>query len=228
MPFPKKDAEVDSILQIWADRLKNHAVRYGLTDELTEQVETDSLVFHHNIVCAALLENDRAEFYAYKHKCANGDTNGAFSDFPAINLPAPPAPPVPAKPGIIPRNTEIYNFLKNHPNRTEESLADLGITTANRVPIPPENLKPNISGKPIADDRIELSFNKQNQSAIRFQMRRGSGEWNSVGDPTSSPFIDASASLDGKPEKREYRAIYINKNEPAGQYSDIITVYTTP
>jgi len=32
----------------------------------------------------------------------------------------------------------------------------------------------------------------------------------------------------GNPEKREYRAIYLIKNQPVGQYSDIITVYTTP
>lgn len=228
MAFPKKDADVDSILQIWVERLENYAERYGLTTDTTRQVETDHLVFHHNIVCASLLEQDKAEFYAYKNNCANGDPKGTSADFPVISLPIQPTLPVPAKPGIIPRNTELYNYLKNHPNRTDESLADLGITTTPSAPISPENLKPNISGKAIADDRVELTFGKQGQPAVRFQMRRGSGDWTTVGDPTSSPFIDTTPSLDGKPEKREYRAIFVNKNEPVGQYSDIIVIYTTP
>ena len=228
MAFPKTEAEIDALLQIWSERIENHAERYGLTDEMIKQVKTDYLVFHHNIVCASLLEQDRAEFYAYKNNCTNGDVNGTSADFPVISLPAQPTLSVPAKPGIIPRNTELYNYFKGHPNRTEESLADLGITTAKRIPIPVDELKPNINGKAVADDRVELTFSKQGQSAVRFQMRRGGGEWIDVGDPTSSPFLDRTPSLDGKPEKREYRAIYLNKNEAVGQYSDIITVYTTP
>ena len=195
---------------------------------MVKQVKTDSVVFHHNIVCASLLEQDKAEFYAYKENCANGDPKGTSAPFPTISLPALPATDLPPKPGIIPRNTELYNFMKGHPNRTDEALADLGITTTPSASISPDNLKPNISGKALADDRVELTFNKQNQPAVRFQMRRGGGDWADVGDPTSSPFIDKTPSLDGKPEKREYRAIYIYKNDTVGQYSDIITVYTSP
>lgn len=228
MAFPKKDAEVDTILQIWSERLEARAAQFGLTPEMIRQVKTDSIVHHHNIVCASLLEQDRAEFYAYKENSANGDPKGTSAPFPTLSLPDLPATDAPPKPGIIPRNTELYNFLKNHPNRTDEALADLGITTAPAAPISPDSLKPTISGKALADDRVELTFNKQNQPAVRFQMRRGGNDWVTVGDPTSSPFKDATPSLDGKPEKREYRAIYISKNEPVGQYSDIITVYTSP
>jgi hypothetical protein len=35
-------------------------------------------------------------------------------------------------------------------------------------------------------------------------------------------------SPDGKPEKRRYRAVYLAKNKPVGQYSDIVTIVTTP
>jgi len=228
MAFPKIEAEIDALLQIWFERLENHAERYGLITETVRQVKTDYLVFHHNIICASLLEQDNAEFYAYKNNCAKGDPKGTSADFPVFTLPPQPTLQVPAKPGIIPRNMELYNYLKNHPNRTDESLADLGITTTPSAPISPENKKAVISGKAVINDRVELAFNKQGMTAVRFQMRRGNGDWVTVGDPTSSPFIDTTPSIDGKPEKREYRAIYLVKNEPVGQYSDIITIYTTP
>jgi hypothetical protein len=59
-------------------------------------------------------------------------------------------------------------------------------------------------------------------------MRRGSADWLTVGDPTNTPFIDTTASLGNNPEKREYRSVYLLKNETIGQFSDIVSVVTTP
>ncbi|HEX8248617.1 MAG TPA: hypothetical protein VF599_10625 [Pyrinomonadaceae bacterium] len=40
--------------------------------------------------------------------------------------------------------------------------------------------------------------------------------------------VDETSSPDGKPEKRRYRAVYLAKNQPVGQYSDIVAIVTTP
>lgn len=228
MAFPKREADIAAILYIWKERISNYEAQYNLTEDMIKQIESDEIVFSHLLLCVSLLTQDTAEFYAYKENSTNGDPKGTSATFPTVNVPALPTLPVPAKPGIVKRNTDIYNYLKNHPNRSNESLADLGITTTPPTPISPENLKPTISGRAITNDRIELTFDKQRQSAVRFQMRRGNESWVNVGDPTSSPYIDATPSVDGNPEKREYRSIYLIKNDTVGQYSDIITVYTTP
>jgi hypothetical protein len=59
-------------------------------------------------------------------------------------------------------------------------------------------------------------------------MRRGNVDWTNVGDPTSSPFIESTDGIGNNPEKREYRGIYLLKNETIGQFSDIVSVVTTP
>jgi len=151
------------------------------------------------------------------------------SNYPTVELLALPALIKPEiKTGIVPRNEELYNFLKRHPNRTDEALADLGIADTPSASISPGDLVPAINGKPMINDVVELKYNKQGQKACRFELRRGGGDWVKVGDPTESTFIDETPSIDGKPEKREYRGVYLKGNKPFGQYSQILTIYTTP
>ena len=174
------------------------------------------------------LEVDRDEFYEYKNNAYKGDVKANVADYPMVSLPALPAPLGDYKQGIEKRNAELYNFLKKHPNRTEESLTDLGIISTKKTPIPPEELKPKLSGSAQPDDKVELPFNKQGESKCRIQMRRDGGDWGTVGEPDHSPFVDETPSIGGNPERREYRGIYMRKNKPYGQYSDIVVIVTTP
>jgi hypothetical protein len=105
----------------------------------------------------------------------------------------------------------------------------MGIVDTPAAQISPNDLKGSGSAKALINDRVELSFVKQRQQAVRWQMRRGDVlDWGFDRDGVTSPLIDPTASIDGKPEKREYRCIILKNNEPIGQYSDIITVITTP
>lgn len=228
MPFPKNEAEVNILLQTWALKAPAHKTIYNLTDEQLDQISDDSIVYGHTLLVRQVLEDEKAEFSAWKKNMFEGNPKDKAAPFPTVTIPALPATANPPKPGIEARNTEIYNYLKNHPNRTAESLADLGITSAAKLEVSPDDLKPKIGAKALPDDKVELSFNKQGQKAIRWQMRRGGGDWGSQQDANESPLIDETASIDGKPEKREYRAIYLKGNKPFGQYSDILTVFTTP
>ncbi|HMS43547.1 MAG TPA: hypothetical protein PKE69_25175 [Pyrinomonadaceae bacterium] len=227
MPFPRTQNEINAILQLWKERLPVHAAKFGLSADQIKQIIVDAIVYNHLLTAKSYLNEDVSEFFTYFDNITVGDQNIPASPYPIITLLAMPDFEGEIKPGIVIRNTELYNFFKKHPNRTAEVLADLGISESSGSSISPDLLKPAINGGAMPDDKVSLTFNKQGQSAVRFQMRRG-GEWITVGDPTSNPFIDTTASVDGKPEKREYRAIYLVKNQPIGQYSDIITIYTTP
>lgn len=228
MAFPNTEADVDIILQTWALKAPNHKTRYNLTNEQLAQISDDSIVYTYTRLARQILEDEKAEFSAWKLNMFDGDPNGASEPFPTVTFPVMPATANPPKPGIEKRNQELYNYFKNHPNRTAESLADLSITDAPSQSISPDDLKPNGTVKAMPDDKVEITFNKQGQKACRWQMRRGEGDWSVVGDPTGSPFTDETASVGGNPEKREYRGIYLKDNKPFGQYSDILTVFTTP
>jgi hypothetical protein len=228
MAFPITQAAINALLQIWLVKIDAWATLYGLSGDTVKQVKTDAVVYNHLISAGNQLEADKDEFYAYKKNMTEGDPKGTASAYPTIELLPLPTTDGTPKPGIVARNTELYNFLKSHPNRTAESLADLGITDAPAAPISPDDLKPTLKGKALPDDKVELGFNKQGQAAVRTQMRRGGGDWGNEKDGTNSPLIDETPSEGGKPEKREYRAIYLKGNKPFGQYSDIITVFTTP
>lgn len=214
-------------MQLWKERVSLYAAIFGLSSSQLTQLNVDAIVYNHLMTAKSYLNEDVSEFFTYLENITVGDPNLPASPYPTITLLALPDFEGEIKPGIVVRNTELYNFFKKHPNRTAEILADLGITETTGSSISLDLLKPSISGTAMPDDKVSLTFNKQGQSAVRFQMRRG-GDWATVGDPNSSPFIETTASIDGKPEKREYRAIYLVKNQPVGQYSDIITVYTTP
>lgn len=228
MPFPRTQNEINAILQLWKERLPLYAVQFGLSAGQITQINVDAIVYNHLLTAKSYLNEDVSEFFTYFDNITGGDPNIPASPYPVITLLAMPDFEGDIKPGIVVRNTELYNYFKKHPNRTAESLADIGISESTAGSISPDLLKPAINGAAMPDDKVSLTFNKQGQTAIRFQMRRGGGDWTTVGDPTTSPFLDTTASVDGKPEKREYRAIYLLKNQPVGQYSDIITVYTTP
>jgi hypothetical protein len=228
MAFPKSQAEINALLQIWFVKIANWTTLYGLSNNTVQQVQDDALIFKHLLDITLELEADRSELTAYKTNIFFGNPKSTAAAFPAITLSAVPGAVGNIAPGIYDRNRELYNFLKAHPNRTTESLADLGILTASPPKIANADLRPSLKISAQINDRTEISFGKQGQTAIRLQMRRGTADWLVVGDPTTSPFIDNTASTANNPEKREYRGVYLLKNETIGQFSDIVTVVTTP
>jgi hypothetical protein len=204
------------------------ATLFGLSADVVKQVKTDYVVHNHLIAAGAQLKADEGEFYAYKKKMTLGSMKDTASDYPTVELLPLPVTETAPKPGIYERNSELYNFFNNHPNRTPEALADLGISGSSGESASPDTLKPKVAGKALVDDKVELGFNKQGQKAARWFRRRNGGDWELVGDAMVSPLIDEAPSVGGNPEKREYRCIYLKGNKPYGQYSDIITVTTTP
>jgi hypothetical protein len=229
MPFPKLQGAINDLLQLWSSKLTNYQTQFGLTKAQVYQQKDDATVFNHLLLARNALDEDVSEFSAYFKNVTTGDKKSNASAYPTVGLlPLPDLVTPEVKIGIIPRNEELYNFLKRHPNRTDEALADLGIAETPSASISPETLAPTLNGKALINDKVELTFNRQGQKACRIEMRRNGGDFAKVGDPSGATFIDETASVDGKPEKREYRGVYLKNNQSFGQFSPIITVYTTP
>jgi hypothetical protein len=228
MAFPKSQAEINALLQIWLVKLPNWAILYGLSNETVKQAQDDAIVYKHILDITLQFESDRSELSSYRENMFTGNPTSAAAAYPEVTLTPLPTLAIGAKPGIQIRNKVLFNFLKAHPSRTTESLSDLGILTASPPKVAAADLRPSLKVSAKINDRVEIAFGKQGQNAMRVQMRRGTFDWLTVGDPTSTPFIDNTASIAGNPEKREYRGVFLQKNETVGQFSDIASVVTTP
>lgn len=229
MAFPKNQPEINSLLQMWKVKLPDYQTQFNLSGEQINQQFDDAIFYAQQIEARDMLDAEVDELAAYRKQGFTGEMTGTMPAYPTLTLPPLPTAKGVYRPGIEQRNAELYNFLKGHPSRTPEALADLGIGTTTSQPVLVDDLKPHLSGKPRVGDAAAISFDKQGQPKCRIEMRRGSDlNFNSIGEPDTSPFEDETPSVDGKPEKREYRGIYIKNNKPVGQYSDIIVIYTTP
>jgi hypothetical protein len=229
MPIPRTEQEWEDLLEIWSLNAANHKARYNLTTDMLAQIGDDFILYQHSRLVRQMLSDESAGLTAYKQDLFKGTDDGTIGAFPAINVPAVPATVNPPKPGIEKRNAELYNFFKSHPNRTPDSLADLGITETVSQSISPDDALALIT-KTVAkaDDTVEVHFKKMGFPQARIERKIGDGEFQKIAEPSTSPYVDDTPSTGGKPEKREYRAICMENNKPVGSWSQIATVVTTP
>ncbi len=227
--FPVSQAERNLLLQSLKTKLANYQATFGLSDETIRQNQDDAVVYEFLIITANQLENDVAEFFGYKSTVSDGDINLPTPAYPTVSIPALPALAIGVKAGIIPRTKALIRFIKAHPNYTTEIGDDLGINWSGGDPIAPDQLVAGLNPRSMPNDKVEISFSKQGQQAMRIQKRlKGETDFSTVAEPASSPYLDETPSTGGNPEQREYRGILLDKNQAVGQYSPIYTVVTTP
>lgn len=135
--------------------------------------------------------------------------------------------------GVEKRTRALIARLKSHPAYTSTLGEQLGIvaptegagtikplTTASR------NSQPRMTGLLSADGKVGIRFVKNGYSGIIIYGRRGDEkELTILAKQLRSPFMDERANLvAGEPETREYRAIYLDGDQPAGKPSDVLVV----
>ncbi|MBD0370055.1 MAG: hypothetical protein ICV60_04420 [Pyrinomonadaceae bacterium] len=117
------------------------------------------------------------------------------------------------------------------PGYTESIGNDLGITGADSDgPSLPENDKPEAKAIALPNSQVRIEFVKRNFDGVLIESRRtGEMEWAQLGTDNYSPYLDSRPPrTQGQPEVREYRLRYLSRDEAVGQWSDIISVTTTP
>jgi hypothetical protein len=120
MPFPRTDAEINAFLKVLALKAPDHKEQYNLSQATLDQLSDDSIVFDHTLLTREVMDNEDDKLQAFKEDSSEGDPKGADLVFPTFSFPALPPMVNPPKPGIKPRNKELYNFLKSHPDRDSE------------------------------------------------------------------------------------------------------------
>jgi len=87
------------------------------------------------------------------------------------------------------------------------------------------NAKPTLVLRNVTPGIIELGFNKSVSDGVRIETRRaGETNWTFLAIDTESPYVDNRANLAAGPETREYRAQYLEGDDPIGLLSDILSV----
>jgi hypothetical protein len=119
----------------------------------------------------------------------------------------------------------MRNYLMSLPGYTEALGKEAGLVGAEHS-TDYDNLKPTISYTLKADGTVVISFKRNKMTGVKIYSRRGDETaFQFLATDTSSPYTDTRANLvEGQPEKREYYAIHILKDEIVGLKSDIMEV----
>ncbi len=174
------------------------------------------------------LKNRASAFVDYKDNYLYGDGSALNAEIPeftfgveAVDVSLDPT-------GVLSFIRSIVKRIKAHPNYTTAIGQDLGIIGEQQTQFSVNSVRPSLALMVNEGNSVEVKFKKGKFDGILLQCKKATGDFETVGNVISSPFDDKTPSANDKPEKREYRAKYLNGNETVGQFSDVVTVVTNP
>lgn len=224
-PLPTSEGDREVYIENLFAKVPPEQLTLGLSAGDMVRLEAAAANFDYIRSVAAQVTDTKDAFFDWKNSMFNGPLDGTFNPpvFPVVVLPELGAP------GIIPWIRQLVQRIKNSPNYTQQMGEDFGFITSDPASIVPADIVPTITLKALTFGRVEIKFSKQGLDGIRIDWRpKGEQDWQLADKYTSSPAIHEAPSPEGKPEAREYRGILLKKNEAVSQFSDIVSVTTTP
>ena len=231
MAIPRSDNELMLWHRNFAARFAAHATALGFTQAEVDAVQADDAMLSYLV--GDLLPTYAGALQArtvYKNRIKEGPVGA-----PAGSLPPAPnmtAPPTAVPPGILPRVRQLVARIRVAPGYTEAVGADLGIVGADTSTsdAPDMTARPTAKAHAIAAYQVQVDFSKGRFDGVFIESRRtGETDWTGLGVDNYSPFIDTRPLLEaGKPEVREYRLRYVLRDQPVGDWSDIISATARP
>ncbi len=227
-PLPTNEGELNIFMQALVAKVPTYSATLGLTAGEVDALNDDAANFEYIIEAAALVTDSKDAFFSFKRELIDGvpsTTQLAIPTFPAISTPEHPFP------GIMKRLRALIQRIKTSPGYTQQIGEDLGLVDSGDAPLSPDDLTAEFSNvKALSDSRVEISFSKQGQDAMKVLFKRNAdSKFNLAGIYTSSPAIHDEGPIDSDtPESRQYKGVLMKKNEEIGNESPIYTVVTTP
>lgn len=89
---------------------------------------------------------------------------------------------------------------------------------------------PKITGKPLVNGQAQIDFTNPKGDGVNIYCRRGAEtEFSFLARDTESPYVDTRVLLAaGKPEQREYKAVYVLDGVEVGTWSESVIVTCAP
>jgi hypothetical protein len=230
MPIPRTDNELMVWLNNFSTAFATHATALGFTEADVSAVAADAAML--NFLVGDLVPTYKAALQArtsYKNLIVSGPVGSPGGGLP----PAPATATAPAlvQPGVIPRLRQLVQRIQAAPGYTEAIGMNLGIVgPPPPAPIPAALAKPTARATAIPGSEVQVGFNKGDFDGVLVEGRRtGETTWTQLGTDYFSPYSDMRPPLEaGKPETREYRLRYLLRDEPVGEWSDIVAAVTKP
>ena len=161
-------------------------------------------------------------------------TGGLPFELPAFAPPAPPAGLTPVLAGALTRIFKFVRTIKAASGYTDGLGLLMGIVGSEEPPPPPPGdvPPPRIIITVIAGDtfqKVRLKFFKDGHEYVEFQSRRGAGDWETLGQSKKSPFLDERPLLSPtQAEIREYRARFLDDNQPTSEWCAVEKATVSP
>lgn len=224
MPFPSKDADLVIWLNQFARAFDKHAAALGFTRAEVISIANDAAMFAYLVnVELPAYEMALAMRTTYMNLIKDGETEESNQAMPS----PPPAtiPPVAVEPGILPRLRRMVQRIQALPSYSDELGEEFGFLHGTRE-LRPEAEIAKPSGRAIGqpDSEVRVEFTKSAFDGVLIESRRtGQDEWRRLAIDNFSPYVDSRPLFkSGRPEVREYRMRFLMRDEPVGEWSDIL------
>jgi hypothetical protein len=230
MSIPRTDPELVIWFKNFAQGFATHATALGFTAADVSAVQADAAMLDYMI--GDVLPTYQSALQArtaYKNFIKDGLVGVGGGDPPGAAVTG--TAPATVAPGVVPRLRRLIQRIKAAPNYTQtigEQLDIIGPEKSSPADDPAS--KPTAKALAQPGSHVRIEFNKSVFDGVSIEARRkGETEWTPLGQDLFSPFIDTRPPVQsGTPEVREYRLRYLLRDEAVGQWSDIISVTTTP
>ena len=223
--------KTDNDLLVWFNNFQSKFGTYGPTLGFTAAdvtgVTDDYNMLAFVIHAAEAVRNESQARTSYKTVLRDGPLGTIQPALPTI--PPLPVPGTIVGPGIIPRLRAIVQRIKTQPPYTESIGNDLGII-ATATGVSATTSRPTATATAEPGSAVRIDWVKAGFDGVLVEgQRAGEAAWTLLGMDLLSPYTDTRGPLQsGVPEMRRYRLRYVKGDVPVGDYTDTMTVTTTP
>lgn len=224
--LPRNWDEFAAWMQNFAEQLPKFSAKYGISAATLTAVAADAAWVSYWAQAKTNAKQQEKQLTDYADAIAKNEIGSPSPSEPTWEL--PPNPPAPVAPGVRKRIRQIAQFIKNNPAYEEADGELLGIVGAEAGE--PDDLTPIFDLRSLPDFNVEAEFQKKGMDAARFEYRRANTDaWQQAVTLTSSPgSFRVPPQVAGRAEQIEVRCIYLRKNNPFGNYSDIKPAFIAP
>jgi hypothetical protein len=198
----------------------------GLTVGQVTQIAGDAAAVAYFNDFDQYLEQEKKNWRAARDAFLDGDQGAAEPPMPTFNVPALPADAVIA----IAERTERYaDKIKAADNYSPAVGAAYGIVSPPAPDVPVADKKPAAKVSTGGEFKATFKIPLQGMSGVQMQMTRdGDAVTHKTNFPSGDITDETAPLVAGKPETRQYRFYFLQKNQIVGESSDIYEVTVHP
>lgn len=224
--LPTNPEDFAAWMQNFDNELPGFAEKYGISAATLSEVAADNDWTQYWVPAKDSAERQKTQINSYYDTITKEPEAEQPTD-PTLSLPA--GKPAPVLPGIRRRIRDIASFMKG--NKAVYAVADgklLGIELPESSGALVGSPDFDLWGK--SNFALGVKFGKHGHSSVRLEFRRkGDDVWTFITNLTTSPGeLHIPPKVAGVAEQIEIRAIFLDKDQPVGEYSDIKVVTITP